>query len=74
MQKIVLIVGASGVGKDSLLKIIKSKIDANFVKRYITRIPDENESNYFIDEEAFTILKTTIILYHRGMHMETLMQ
>ncbi len=57
MQKIVLIVGASGVGKDSLLKIIKSRIDANFVKRYITRIPDENESNYFIDEEAFSILK-----------------
>ncbi len=59
MKKIVLIVGASGVGKDSLLKKIKTKIDANFVKRYITRIPDKNESNYYVDYEAFEILKNS---------------
>ena len=59
MKKIVLIVGASGVGKDSLLKKIKLEIDANFVKRYITRIPDENESNYYVDEKAFEVLKNS---------------
>lgn len=57
MKKIVLIVGASGVGKDSLLKSIKEKIDANFLKRYITREPDNNESNYYIDEAAFKELE-----------------
>lgn len=57
MKKIVLIVGASGVGKDTLLRSIKDKIKANFLKRYITRIPDNNESNYYIDEKAFLALK-----------------
>ncbi|RXI37569.1 hypothetical protein CRU99_11775 [Malaciobacter mytili] len=56
-KKIILIVGPSGVGKDTLLKNIKNKIKANFVKRYITRVPDENESNYFLQEEAFKILE-----------------
>jgi len=55
--KIVLIVGASGVGKDSLIKAAKNNINANFVRRYITREPDRNESNYYIDKEAFEILK-----------------
>ncbi|MCD4758547.1 MAG: AAA family ATPase [Arcobacteraceae bacterium] len=57
MKKIILIVGASGVGKDTLLKSIKDKTDINFVKRYITRVPDENEHNYYIDDEAFEKLK-----------------
>lgn len=56
-KKIILIVGPSGVGKDTLLKNVKNKIQANFVKRYITRAPDENETNYFIQEEAFRILE-----------------
>ncbi len=56
MIKIVLIVGASGVGKDSLLKSIKNQPTINFVKRYITRQPDQNESNYYVDKEAFNIL------------------
>ncbi|MEA1913911.1 MAG: AAA family ATPase [Campylobacterota bacterium] len=55
-KKIVLIVGASGVGKDTLLKNIKDNIEATFVKRYITREPDNNESNYYVDEEAFEAL------------------
>lgn len=57
MKKIILIVGASGVGKDSLLKSLKGKMDINFVKRYITREPDQNENNYYIDHEALDRLK-----------------
>lgn len=56
MKKIILIVGASGVGKDTLLRNIKDKVKANFVKRYITRKPDKNESNYYLDKEAFEFL------------------
>ncbi len=57
MKQIVLIVGASGVGKDTLLKNLQNKIEVNFVKRYITREPDANEHNYYIDNEAFDRLK-----------------
>lgn len=57
MKKIVLIVGASGVGKDTLLRSIQNKTQFNFIKRYITREPDDNEQNYYIDSEAFERLK-----------------
>jgi ribose 1,5-bisphosphokinase len=57
MIKIVLIVGASGVGKDTLIKAIKNDVKANFVTRYITRVPDENESNYYIGKEDFDYLR-----------------
>lgn len=57
MQKIILIVGASGVGKDTLLRNIKTKIEANFLKRYITRAPDDNEANFYLDILAFDSLK-----------------
>lgn len=57
--KIVLIVGPSGVGKDTLLKYAKEiyKENINFVKRYITRVADTNENNYFVDDYAFEVLK-----------------
>lgn len=57
--KIVLIVGPSGVGKDSLLKFAKNSLEneVNFVNRYITRRPDLNESNFYVDDYAFEILK-----------------
>lgn len=57
--KIVLIVGPSGVGKDTLLKGAKKELknDINFVKRYITRKPDKSEKNFYLDEYAFEILK-----------------
>jgi len=57
MKKIILIVGASGVGKDTILRTIEDKINANFVKRYITRVPDSNESNFYLDIDAFKTLK-----------------
>ncbi|MCI0500398.1 MAG: hypothetical protein L0Y61_01460, partial [Epsilonproteobacteria bacterium] len=57
MIKIILIVGASGVGKDTLLKAIQNDIKANFVTRYITRVPDNNESNYYIAKDDFLYLK-----------------
>lgn len=57
MKKIVLIVGPSGVGKDTILRSIKGKIDVNFVKRYITRVPSKDEDNYFVDNDAFAVLK-----------------
>jgi ribose 1,5-bisphosphokinase len=57
--KIILIVGPSGSGKDTLLKYAKEYFNEklNFVKRYITRESDINESNYYIDEYAFEILR-----------------
>lgn len=56
MKKLILIVGPSGVGKDTLLSNIQNKIEANFVTRYITRLPDKNESNFYLDNEAYEIL------------------
>lgn len=60
MKKIlILIVGASGVGKDTLLKELKKYLSANFIKRYITRQPDINESNYYVSKEAFKVLENS---------------
>ena len=56
MKKIILIVGASGVGKDTLLRKSKSKIEANFITRYITRVSDKNEANFYVDKDAFELL------------------
>ncbi|MGB3750116.1 MAG: AAA family ATPase [Arcobacteraceae bacterium] len=60
MKKIILIVGPSGVGKDTLIDYVKKELneddDYNFINRYITSIPDENEKNYYLEEEAFRIL------------------
>ncbi|MBU0961738.1 MAG: phosphonate metabolism protein/1,5-bisphosphokinase (PRPP-forming) PhnN [Proteobacteria bacterium] len=60
-MKIVLVVGASGTGKDSLLRSARSyyKHDSRFcfARRFVTRPPDENEDNYYIDRAGFLILK-----------------
>lgn len=57
--KIILIVGPSGVGKDTLLRHAKEELGGklNFVKRYITRKADLNECNYYVDDYAFELLK-----------------
>ncbi len=58
---IVLLVGASGSGKDTLLRAASSHLQGDgsfcFVPRYITRQPDESEKNYYIDQPAFVFLR-----------------
>ena len=65
----ILIVGASGAGKDSLLKAAKAyftqcsekKPKVHFIPRYIDRIPDQNEANFYIDTQRFEILQDFFI-------------
>ena len=57
MIKLILIVGPSGAGKDTLLKEIKNTIKAHFVTRHITRFPDASEQNYFLTPKEFLRLK-----------------
>ncbi len=60
-MNVILVVGPSGSGKDTLLRGAMQHFYANsrihFVKRYITRKPDTNEDNYYLDREAFTLLE-----------------
>ncbi len=56
-MKIILIVGPSGSGKDTLLRHARKALESQhgfiFSKRYITRPPDTNEDNYYVDQYAF---------------------
>lgn len=60
-MKIILIAGPSGAGKDSLLRECARNLthrrDILFMPRYVTRMPDASEHNYYIDRTAFEILK-----------------
>jgi ribose 1,5-bisphosphokinase len=58
-KKIILIVGASGVGKDTLIREAKKELkkEFNFVRRYITRKPDKSEKNFFLENSAFKLLR-----------------
>jgi len=69
MQKIILIVGQSGAGKDTLLNSASKHLRCNFVKRYITRSPDETENNYYISRDCFeTLSKTGYFLAEWSAH------
>jgi phosphonate metabolism protein PhnN/1,5-bisphosphokinase (PRPP-forming) len=61
MPKIILLTGASGAGKDTLLKkarvYFRNHPKIHFIKRVITRKPGEFEENYYIEDSAFELLK-----------------
>ncbi len=55
---LILVVGNSGSGKDSIISGSISKYPPNLkkiyhAKRYITRLPSETEDNYYISSEEF---------------------
>ena len=55
---LILVVGNSGSGKDSIINGVSEKYSLNLkkvyiVKRYITRPPSKTEDNYFISSEEF---------------------
>lgn len=60
-MKVILLVGPSGSGKDTLLRAARKRFNGSqvlgFVRRYITRPPDGNEDNFYIDSACFNILK-----------------
>lgn len=60
-MKLILIVGPSGSGKDTLLRAVRQRFSCSssldFVRRYITRPPDNNEDNYYVDRSCFKVLK-----------------
>lgn len=62
-MKLILVVGPSGSGKDTLLRSAREHFAGNpnwsFVRRYITRPPDQNEDNFYVDPACFLLLKQT---------------
>lgn len=60
-MNIILVVGPSGSGKDTLLRSARNSLlgkdSIAFARRYITRPPDENEDNYYIDTIGFAQLE-----------------
>ncbi len=61
MKQLILIVGPSGSGKDTLLRWAREYFrgwkGVTFCKRYITRVPDENEDNFYVCEKGFETLE-----------------
>lgn len=60
-MRVILVVGPSGAGKDTLLRAARkqftNKPTLGFARRYITRPPDMNEDNYYVDESGFKLLE-----------------
>lgn len=54
-------VGPSGAGKDTLLRAARKQLSPTrtlgFARRYITRPPDLNEDNYYVDKSGFELLE-----------------
>jgi ribose 1,5-bisphosphokinase len=61
-MNLLLVVGPSGSGKDTLLRNAKKHFhdsnDLHFIRRFITRPPDVNEDNYYLDPLTFHTLDT----------------
>ena len=59
-MRVLLVVGPSGSGKDTLIRSAKRHFAGQervaFIRRYITRPPDRNEDNYYLDPAAFKLL------------------
>jgi ribose 1,5-bisphosphokinase len=62
-MNIIAVVGPSGSGKDTLLRYaataFSQRQDIALARRYITRPPDKNEDNYYIDPVGFQHLQKT---------------
>ncbi|NLZ17619.1 MAG: AAA family ATPase [Desulfobulbaceae bacterium] len=59
-MSIILVTGPSGSGKDTLLRYARRQFPPQrlaFARRYITRPPDVNEDNFFVDADAFHCLQ-----------------
>ncbi len=60
-MKVILVVGPSGAGKDTLLRAAREHFDGDrsigFARRYITRPPGVDEDNYYVDEVGFSLLE-----------------
>jgi ribose 1,5-bisphosphokinase PhnN len=60
-MKVILVVGPSGAGKDTLLRAAREHFAAvpslGFARRYITRPPGVDEDNYYVDEVGFSLLE-----------------
>jgi ribose 1,5-bisphosphokinase len=60
-MKVILVVGPSGAGKDTLLRAAREHFAAvptlGFARRYITRPPGVDEDNYYVDEVGFSFLE-----------------
>ncbi|MBN2332434.1 MAG: hypothetical protein JXO49_12670 [Deltaproteobacteria bacterium] len=59
---IILVVGASGAGKDTLISRARTRLSGrrnfHFARRYVTRPPDDHEHNFFVDRQGFEILRS----------------
>jgi ribose 1,5-bisphosphokinase len=60
-MKVILVVGPSGAGKDTLLRAAREHFapdqSIGFARRYITRPPGVDEDNYYVDETGFSLLE-----------------
>ena len=59
-ERLIVVVGASGVGKDSVLRAWSARLDdatLHFARRTITRPPDAHEGHDAVSPEAFEALR-----------------